>query len=210
MNKKTLYIIRHGETDMNAELRLQGQVDSVLNKNGEREARETSEILAGAGIKFSKAYSSPLQRAMNTARLIAPGSDIIPVPEIMELKFGDYEGLPYSEIGGELWEFIHDPENVNPPETVERIQSIVARTGRFLKKVINSDETGNILILTHGIALRAMLKNLYGDECKENVWAMPIKNCVVYKIGAADGIITEIRRADELSIENKDDKSKVF
>jgi broad specificity phosphatase PhoE len=210
MNDKSLYIIRHGETDMNAELRLQGQVDSRLNENGIREAQETAGILSGAGTEFSKAYSSPLQRAMNTARIIAPGMEIIPVPEIMELKFGDYEGLPYSEIGKELWDFIHNPENIDPPATVERIQSLVARTGVFLDRLINSGDSGNILIVTHGIALRSILRNLYGDESRENVWAMPIKNCVVYKVNISGGKVTEIRRADELSIENKNDKSKVF
>ncbi|MBR6701682.1 MAG: histidine phosphatase family protein [Clostridia bacterium] len=210
MNDKTLYIIRHGETDMNAELRLQGQVDSRLNENGIREARETARILSGAGIEFAKAYSSPLQRAMNTAEIIAPDLKIIPVPEIMELKFGDYEGLAYSDIGKELWDFIHDPENVNPPETVERIQSLIERTGGFLDRLINGDDSGNILIVAHGIALRSILRNLYGDESGENVWAMPIKNCVVYKVTVIGGKVTGIRRADELSIENKNDKSKVF
>ena len=210
MNNKTLYIIRHGETNMNAELRLQGQVDSLLNENGIREAQETAKILAEAGIAFSRAYSSSLQRAMDTAKIIAPYVETIPAPEIMELKFGDYEGLPYSEIGKELWDFIHDPENVDPPESVERIQSLVARTGEFIKKVISSNDSGNILIVTHGIALRSILRNLYGSESKENVWAMPIKNCVVYKVEIHDDKIREIRRADELSIENKNDKSKVF
>ncbi|MBR5113027.1 MAG: histidine phosphatase family protein [Clostridia bacterium] len=210
MNNKILYIIRHGETDMNAGLRLQGQVDSLLNENGIREAHETAQILAEAGIVFSKAYASALQRAVKTAEIIAPGIEIIPVPEIMELKFGDYEGLPYSEIGKELWDFIHDPENTDPPETVERIQSLVARTGGFLERVINGNDSGNILIVTHGIALRSILRNLYGDESRENVWAMPIKNCVVYKVNISGGKVTEIRRADELSIENKNDKSKVF
>ena len=210
MKDKTLYIIRHGETDMNAELRLQGQVDSRLNENGIREAGETADILSKAGIIFSKGYSSPLKRAVDTAKIIAPDIGIISVPEIMELKFGNYEGLPYSEIGKELWNFIHDPENVNPPETVERIQSLIARTGGFIKRIINSDDSGNILIVTHGIALRSILRNLYGDESAEKVWSMPIKNCVVYKIEICNGKVTEIRRADELSIENKDDKSKVF
>ncbi|MBR6004932.1 MAG: histidine phosphatase family protein, partial [Clostridia bacterium] len=162
------------------------------------------------GIVFSKAYASALQRAVKTAEIIAPGIEIIPVPEIMELKFGDYEGLPYSEIGKELWDFIHNPETVDPPETVERIQSLVARTGKFLSRIINDDDSGNILVVTHGIALRSILRNLYGSESKENVWAMPIKNCVVYKVEVCDGKIGEIRRADELSIENKNDKSKVF
>ena len=210
MKDKTLYIIRHGETDMNAELRLQGQVDSLLNENGIREAKETAKILAEAGIVFSRAYSSSLQRAMNTAKIIAPYVETIPVPEIMELKFGDYEGLPYSEIDKELWDFIHDPENTDPPETVERIQSLVARTGGFLERVISGNDSGNILIVTHGIALRSILRNLYGEEAEENVWAMPIKNCVVYKVEVCDGKIGEIRRADELSIENLNDKSKVF
>ena len=63
-----LYILRHGETDLNVQGRLQGWLDAPLNENGVRAAAETGRALRE--IRFDRAISSPLRRALETARLI--------------------------------------------------------------------------------------------------------------------------------------------
>ena len=88
-----LYIIRHGETPWNAEVRLQGQTDIPLNENGIRLAKITGEALKD--VPFDFAISSPLKRARQTAELVLAGRQI-PVLEdarIEELSFGSWEGL---------------------------------------------------------------------------------------------------------------------
>lgn len=66
-----IYIVRHGETDWNVQLKLQGRSDIPLNATGIEQAEQTGENLKKAGISFDKVYSSPLQRAVKTAELIS-------------------------------------------------------------------------------------------------------------------------------------------
>lgn len=88
-----LYIIRHGETDWNVKRRFQGRADIPLNEEGRRLARITSEALKETA--FTKIYTSPLKRAYETAMIIKGDRDIpvIEEPRIIEIGFGEYEGL---------------------------------------------------------------------------------------------------------------------
>jgi len=210
MADKTIYLMRHGETDMNREQRLQGQIDCPLNENGADEARKTAAVLKRAGISFERIYSSPLQRALRTAEIIGNGKTVITEPLIKEMSFGRYEGIRYDDIDKDLQAFIHDPDNVPAPKGVESVRSITSRTGIFLKRIMEDEGKGNILAVAHGIALRSMLWNLCPPEEKSAVWKMPIKNCVIYVCEVRNGLSCGIRRADELSIDPKTDTSKVF
>ena len=90
-----LYILRHGETDLNVQGRLQGWLDAPLNENGVRAAAETGRALRE--IRFDRAISSPLRRALETARLILAENAGQPPVEtdgrLREISFGDWEGL---------------------------------------------------------------------------------------------------------------------
>jgi len=210
MADKTIYLMRHGETDMNREQRLQGQIDCPLNENGVAEALRTAEILQRSGIFFERIYSSPLKRAVRTAEIIGGGIEIITEPLITEMSFGSYEGMEYTAIGGQLQEFIHDPENVPAPDSVETVKSITSRTGTFLRRIMADKGEGNILAVSHGIALRSMLWNLCPPDERSSVWRMPIRNCVIYVCEVKNGLSCGIRRAEELSAEPAHDTSKVF
>ena len=205
-----IYLIRHGETDMNRRECLQGQIDSELNGTGTAEAKRAAQIISNAGIAFDIIYSSPLKRAYRTAEIIADGKEVIPEPLIKEMYFGSYEGMPYSDIDEKMWAFIHSPETVPPPGGVESIKSLTERTGRFLNRVISENITGNILAVTHGIAIRSMLWNLYDESERSAVWGMPIENCVIYEAQVYDGKVTSVRKADELGQMNENDTSGVF
>ena len=210
MDKKTIYLIRHGETDMNLRECLQGQIDSLLNEAGIREARRAAELMKKAGIRFDTVYSSPLKRAVKTAGIIADGREVIIEPLIKEMCFGHYEGMPYKEIDSAMWAFIHDPENTEPPAGVESIKSLTDRTGSFLRRLLGDGSGGSVLAVSHGIALRSMLWNVYPPEDRHKVWSMPIENCVVYVLEAENGAVVSVRRADELSQKNESDTSAAF
>ena len=210
MKSGAIFLMRHGETEMNRAERLQGQIDCELNEAGEEEARRAAARLKKAGISFARIYSSPLKRALRTAQIVADGAEVIVEPLVTEMHFGSYEGMPYSEIDEKMWAFIHSPEEVPPPAGVESIMSLTDRTGKFLRGLIADESTGNILVTTHGIALRSMLWNLCGETERSRVWGMPIENYIIYRIDVTGGIVTGFRRADELSEKNDRDTSKVF
>ena len=92
-----LYFIRHGQTDWNKDMRMQGQSDIPLNENGRESAIEAGKTLANTHIDL--AFSSPLKRAKETAELVLAGRDI-PIIEdkrIEEICFGICEGMSGSE-----------------------------------------------------------------------------------------------------------------
>ena len=88
-----LYIVRHGETDWNQERRMQGEHDTPLNKNGKELARITARALED--VPFDLAISSPLSRALETARILI-GDRKIPVlrdSRIREINWGEWDGI---------------------------------------------------------------------------------------------------------------------
>ena len=116
-----LYVIRHGETTWNTQARLQGMSDIPLNDNGVSLARKTGEAMRD--IPFTRIYTSPLKRAVQTAELVAGGRQIPVVIEdrIREISFGEWEGLSCSrdnyEIPSDSFEqFFRDPFQFDPPK----------------------------------------------------------------------------------------------
>ena len=181
-----LYIIRHGETEWNHTLRLQGQTDIPLNENGRVLAQVTARALQQ--VPFDLCISSPLQRAKETALLVLGGREIPMMTDvrIQEIGFGTYEGRRVRDAKGEITDpkffaFFRDPGNYIPPEGGERISDLVARTGAFLEELSARTEwyKKTILISTHGAASRAMLLNIRHGEQKD-FWDTGVpKNCAV-------------------------------
>lgn len=93
-----MFLVRHGETDSNLRGLLHGQADVPLTERGIAQAGRIAARLAGeAGI--AALYASPLERAHHTARLIgaAIGREPIAHPGLMEIHFGEVEGLTVPE-----------------------------------------------------------------------------------------------------------------
>lgn len=104
-----IYIIRHGQTDANLRNELQGRRDVPLNEQGREQARRARAFLDERGILFDRVYSSPLCRAVETARIVSGGG--VPVEKddrLLEMDYGPYEGMdlrkPAAEVIAFLWE----------------------------------------------------------------------------------------------------------
>ncbi|MHB0939990.1 MAG: histidine phosphatase family protein, partial [Armatimonadota bacterium] len=92
-----LYLIRHGQTDWNLAQRFQGQSDIPLNEIGRRQANALADRLSSQ--PFEVAYSSDLQRALETAKVIAGDRlEIKTDLRLREMDFGDWEGATYNKI----------------------------------------------------------------------------------------------------------------
>lgn len=88
--KKVIYIFRHGETDANTEHRMQGWLDTPLNSNGVAQACALAHKLAD--VKFDHVYSSPLSRALDTARTVVGDQHIVLNGDLREWNMGDFCG----------------------------------------------------------------------------------------------------------------------
>lgn len=140
-----LYIIRHGETQWNHLLRLQGQTDIELNENGRLLAQVTARALQK--VPFTKCYTSPLSRAKETARLVL-GDRQIPLvedPRIAEISFGAEEGVRVKNEDGAIivpryYDFFRQPDRYVAPEGGEPLEALLSRTGEFLRELAGMEK----------------------------------------------------------------------
>ncbi|MCH1983242.1 histidine phosphatase family protein [Ruminococcus sp. OA3] len=165
-----LYVIRHGETTWNTQARLQGMSDIPLNENGISLARETGEAMRD--IPFTRIYTSPLKRAVQTAELVAGERQLPIVKEdrLKEISFGEWEGLSCSrdnyEIPSDSFEqFFRDPFQFTPPRGGESVMEVCRRTEHFMDELLHElkNEQDTVLLSTHGCTLRALMNYFYQD-----------------------------------------------
>ena len=181
-----IYIIRHGQTELNHANVLQGRSDSPLNENGIMQAQEVGQWLMKQGIEFSYVYSSPLKRSIRTAELIAPGKPVVIDERLIEMDYGPYEGMDLSDPPPEVITFFSDFVNNPAPEGMEPLSNVVQRTGAFLEEI--KALPGNILISTHAIAMKGALEYLTPDS-NGSYWSKYIGNCAVYAANNINGKI---------------------
>ena len=99
-----LYLVRHGQTELNVRNILQGWHDSPLTVRGREQALATRAAFEARGISFDHAYSSPLGRARCTAELIVgEGRSIELVDDLREWHLGSLEGTSNREMPAQPW-----------------------------------------------------------------------------------------------------------
>ena len=171
-----IYIIRHGQTEKNKAMVLQGRSDQPLNEAGIRQAEQAGAYFQSKGIRFDRVWSSPLIRAVQTAKLAAPSAEVVTDDRLLEMDYGPYEGASLEDPAPELLHFFMDFVHHPAPEGMESLSSVVERLGDFLEEIHGE---GNILISTHAIAMKGALEYLTPDS-NGSYWSKHIGNCAVY------------------------------
>ena len=177
-----IYIIRHGKTELNKANVLQGRSDHPLNEEGIEEASKAAEKLKD--INFSYVFSSPLIRAVKTAKIVVPYIEPVIDDRLIEMDYGPFEGADLKDPAPEIIHFFSDFVNNPAPEGMEQLSSVVSRVGEFLEGI--RDLSGNILISTHAIAMKGILEYLMPGS-NGSYWSKYIGNCAVYVVDNADG-----------------------
>ena len=136
-----LLLVRHGETDWNADGRLQGQTDRPLSDFGRRQAQRLADELADE--ELEAIYASDLSRARQTAEILGGrlGLAIVLDPDLREKDWGTWEGL--TAIERDRVEFVG--------ESTEAHQE---RTLRALRRIAERHPGGRVLVVTHGGSMR--------------------------------------------------------
>ena len=164
-----LYMMRHGETVWNTERRYQGMTDIELSQTGIKQAECAAKRFEN--IEIDKIYCSPLKRAMATAKPIAEAKklDIIPEENFREIYFGEWEGMTVPELkakyGDTYMNFIKNPHLYDFPGE-GNISNVINRLKPSLDRIIEN-ESGNILIVSHGGIIRLMIMYIMGLD---NSW----------------------------------------
>lgn len=159
-------LVRHGETEWNAERRIQGQIDIALNANGLRQAAGAGRWLKTANIVAL--YSSDLKRARMTADIIGQALGLAPtlVPEMRERRYGIFEGLTYAEAQQKYPEGYAAFEGRNAHYNFENGESLVdmfVRVSSKLQDIAARHQGQNVAVVLHGGVLDVINRFVRGN-----------------------------------------------
>lgn len=172
-----IYIIRHGQTEQNKLHRLLGRSDYPMNENGIGQAQKAAALLRQKGVCFDAVYSSPLLRARETAEILAPDVPLTVDERLIEMDYGPYEGMDLLRPAIAVIPFFLDFAHTPAPKGMESLDSVLERTGEFMKTLSGREET--ILVSTHAIAMKGILENLT-PASKGRYWSKRLGNCEIY------------------------------
>jgi broad specificity phosphatase PhoE len=188
----TIYYIRHGETDWNAQGRLQGALDIPLNELGRQQAATAGGILAGLFARDGRNQTSlafvasPLGRARATMELVRGALKLPPLDyriddRLREIGYGDWEGSTLAQMR------LTDPDlfaarerdkwTVSPPGG-ESYVSVQARMSDWYAQLT----TDTTVVVAHGGTARALMVAL-GFETPESAANLTIEQGAVYVFG---------------------------
>ena len=150
MTETILGLLRHGQTDWNIDLRLQGSTDIDLNDTGRKQALDAAAALNSED--WDIIISSPLSRARDTAEIVANelGMHVVIVPELIERSFGVAEGLDHAS-----WRKLY--ESHTPIEGLESLEDLRTRTVALLDLIANEYSGQRVLAVSHGAFIRKVL-----------------------------------------------------
>ncbi len=160
-----LCLVRHGQTDWNLEGRYQGQSDVPLNENGRAQAHAIARELQDQ--PFTAIYTSDLQRAAETAEIIASAVNlpVTPDPRLREINQGEWEGQLVEIIKAryiELWQQRSvDPASIRAPGG-ETVTEVARRIHEALNDIVHVHPKGLVLIVSHGLALATIICEVRG------------------------------------------------
>lgn|SRR5690625_1494528 len=173
----TLYFVRHGETDWNVENRVQGRCDSKLTNKGMKDIIDLRSLIKH--ISWQAVYSSPSERTLHTVALLTNNmKNVKRDNRIKEMSLGLFEGMTWEEIKQ------HDIEQYTnywyAPHKFylssgESFYDVKERITDFLNDLRRQFQSGNILIVTHGVVIKIVQALAQNNELAQ-LWKTPHVN----------------------------------
>lgn len=169
MNTKEILLIRHGETDWNAERRLQGHIDIPLNAEGRRQATALGHTMRNEALDV--VIASDLQRALHTAQAIAAGRGMAVEidADLRERCYGAFEGLRYADIAERYpqdhaaWQARDfDARFPAGERRAETLREFTARAVGAIMQLAANTQAKRMAIVTHGGVLECIYREVNG------------------------------------------------
>lgn len=151
-----LFLVRHGQTEWNASRRAQGHTDIDLDEAGLRQAKALE--LPFSQHPVAAVYTSDLKRSFRTAEFAAKGADarLIVDCNLRERCFGEWEGLPFEEVGTRI-AALGDPFLACSPGG-ESLQAVWDRVSTFVEELNDCNE--DVALVSHGGTCAILLARL--------------------------------------------------
>ncbi|MCC6499912.1 MAG: histidine phosphatase family protein [Anaerolineales bacterium] len=164
-----LYLVRHGATPSTAEDRFSGGLNVNLSDEGRAQVEQLAHRLSEVNI--TAAYASPLDRTMETARILAKPHGLSPIKRdgLREVTHGHWEGLSRAEVEEkfpeeyEAWEA--DPFTF-APEGGESGLVVMSRALPVVRAIVVSHKDKNVLVVSHKATLRLIVSSLLGFDAR--------------------------------------------
>ncbi|HVE65670.1 MAG TPA: histidine phosphatase family protein [Thermoanaerobaculia bacterium] len=164
-----VYLVRHGTTVLTAEDRFAGETDVALSEVGRRDALALGTRLENQPI--AAFYASPLQRARETARLVAEphGMTVVPRPEFREMSHGRWETKTRAEVQklypDEYARWESDPFSF-APERGETGLAVTARALPALLEIVAAHPRESVMVVSHKATIRLLVCALIGLDAR--------------------------------------------
>ncbi len=181
MTETLLGLLRHGQTDWNIDLRLQGSTDIPLNQTGKAQAQIAAELLQRED--WDVIIASPLSRAKDTADIVGIelNMPVVVVPELIERSFGSAEGMDHAS-----WRKLYESQVTI--EGLESLDDLRDRTLLLLDLIKNEYAGQRVLAVSHGAFIRKVLTIISNGELPRE--GDRLGNASLNKFMHADGIWT--------------------
>jgi probable phosphoglycerate mutase len=146
-----LYLVRHGETTKNKYGLVQGQTECDLSNKGIEDAKKLVPLVKD--IKVDVVISSPLKRALDTAKIITEGKYPINTDDrIIERDWGLCEGASIDEVDTvKCWNFYENTDD----NKIEKVQDLMNRISEFIEDIKEKYSDKKVLVVSHSAVLRA-------------------------------------------------------
>ncbi|RRK11657.1 histidine phosphatase family protein [Lactiplantibacillus garii] len=204
-----IYFVRHGRTQFNLEHRFQGgRSDSPLLPDGIAGAQAAGRYLAAT--QFARVYSSPQQRALDTAKYVVAENQWQPTvtvePGFQEFDFGSWDGQKEAEVRPRAYAqvLLNQPGDYDPKRAGggESYATFVARTTAAVRKVVAAAGVANplpVLVVAHGLVTTMTVKTLLGVPVAKLRAPMVVNGRTLKTVG--NGIVDN----DSLTVIETDD-----
>ena len=196
----TILIARHGQSDWNHEKRWQGHADRPLTERGREQAQALADRLAH--IELDAVYSSDLQRARDTAAVVAEsqGLELRQLPDLREVDVGSWSGLTRAEAEERFPEgFARWRDGYPGWKDGETYEAMTDRVLRAVDEIAAAHEGGRVLVVSHGGPIRAMHAAALGLDVHAYRRLRPVEpNARLSAVCFVDGKLTELCPAGEI------------
>lgn len=184
-----IFLIRHGESQQNIDDVLSGVTDIPLSEKGKGQCVALAHYFED--IKIDKVFTTPLQRAKDSAKLIFPkhksATEI--TQSLIEFDYGNYEGYKRSEYNNSndkiIQQWITAPSNLTFPGG-DNIQEHAQRTMMGITKLANENNGAILACISHRTTIRLILSQIISLHL-DNFRSLPCSNCGISEITFNDG-----------------------
>lgn len=189
-----IILVRHGQTEWNREEKFRGWVDIDLDETGRRQAQAMADRVAQW--EPASVYSSPLKRAISTARPIAErlGLEVIPLEGVIDMNFGAWGGLTIAEVRERYpQDFDHwcnSPQRLLIPEG-ESLEEVRVRAADAIGELASRHGDDSVAVVTHRVVCKVLICHFLGLDVS-HFWQIAQDTTAIntFEIGDGRAVVT--------------------